>query len=146
MDLTKLLNNSQDQLGNIVAKVKLHHSLQSLLKKYVDPELANNLQVANYRQGCLVIQFTNAALATRFRYQIPQLLKQLRLEKQLPGLASINCLVRPKSFEPEPKKNKLTLSKSGAAALKEAAGYIDDPDLAKALEKLGANGDKGNFG
>jgi len=135
--IQQLKAGNNDNLRHIMSRVKLLQRLQLSIEKYLEPTQKLHVHVANYRQGCLVLQTANAAIATKLRFQIPQLLQSLRQDEQLPGLANIKIIVRPESKHSVPTANPARLSQKASEVLKQTADIISDPKLRHALEKLG---------
>jgi hypothetical protein len=80
-------------LTSIVQKAAHLRQLDQLLKTLIDKEIAAHCCVANYRDNILVIQCENAAWATRFKFLIPELLKNFRQNGQLRSLVSISLII-----------------------------------------------------
>lgn len=57
------------------------------------PEWANHSRVANFEDGALVLQVENAAIATRFRYALPEIKKKLLGNPNFPLLKTIKCKI-----------------------------------------------------
>ena len=92
--IRSLLNNNNGQLGQLLKKNQQLETINALVQPLLDEELALHCQVANFREGCLVLQADSAAWATRLRYQIPVLLQALRTPDRLPNIATIRLIVR----------------------------------------------------
>src|SRR5258708_5353538 len=80
-------------LHAILQKARYLGELDNILKKMLDKDIAPHCCVANFRDNILVIQCKNAAWATRFKFLIPDLLKNLRQKANLPSLASISIII-----------------------------------------------------
>lgn len=87
-DDANLLRNIQQRA---IALLKLNKTVKALLPKQMH-EFCN---VANYRQGILVLEVANASWLTRLRYEQQMLLTTLRSEI-LPSLVSIDIKINPK--------------------------------------------------
>ncbi|MEM1244210.1 MAG: DciA family protein [Pseudomonadota bacterium] len=85
------------RLQNLLAQCgiinEFNQILQMLIKKYI----ANaNAQVANYNQGILSILVADAALATKLRFYVKELLKDINTFSNLPDVAKIKISVAAK--------------------------------------------------
>ncbi len=69
--------NTAQSLGAFYDHARGLARLDSLLSGYFDPELAARFQVANLRQDLLILITPSAALATRFKLQVPAILEYL---------------------------------------------------------------------
>lgn len=89
-----ILAKGQGPLGYVLAKVEQLRTLNQQIQTLLRPELAQHCQVANLRDGCLILQVDNAAWATQLRFEQTELLSKLRKQPALAGLASIKIQVR----------------------------------------------------
>ena len=128
------LNSCKDVLMRVAAIQKV----DQIFKTLIDQELAKHCQVANYRNGQVVIEVESAAWATLLRFQLPTLLSELRQN----GLASIASLdyyilkrVAEKPIRQQPPVEK-KLSTENAQYLKDIAEGLTDPTLKQALLNL----------
>lgn len=81
-------------LTNILEKAKRLRQLNTLFLSFIDVRYRENCCVANFRDGQLIIQAENAAIATQLKYQTQELLTQFRANG-LPNLIAIKIIVRP---------------------------------------------------
>ena len=85
----------QDCLGkgilkNLVEKAHFLMALDDALQKILPPEYRAHCRVMNIEGTSLSISATNAAIATRLRYQGRDLLAQLK--EAVPGLVAVTVL------------------------------------------------------
>jgi hypothetical protein len=97
--LKTILTQENSTLGQILAKVQFLQSLTQHLREFVAPSIGQHCCVANLRDNCLIIQVTNAAVATHLQYQSTELLSKFRTKGNLPSLANIKVIIRPSSLE-----------------------------------------------
>ncbi len=69
--------NATQRLGAFYDHARKLARLDSLLSGFFDPELATRFQVANLRQGLLILITPSASLATRLKLQAPEMLEFL---------------------------------------------------------------------
>ena len=128
-----LLNHCQ--LEKILFQAKRLQQLQALLAQ-LQPELSQHCQVANFKDGELILAVSSAAWAMRVRFLAPELLKSLK--KNLPGLTKIQTQITMPLTEKkaEPYWPKLALSDNTREMLAGLADTISDEKLKKNLLQL----------
>ncbi len=92
-DLSQLIHQ-QGQLPSIAEKAELLLHLDHYVKQMITGPVTEQLKVANFRGGILIIETTTAAWAARINFQKPKLLQQLQAET-LPMLSAIEVKVNP---------------------------------------------------
>ncbi|WP_010597209.1 DUF721 domain-containing protein [Rickettsiella massiliensis] len=135
----------QDSVGTdtflalIQQKVSELKKLNQLWMKIVTHEFAEHSRVANFREGCLVIEVDNAAWITYLRYHLPELKKRLSQESDLSTLQKIEWYIRPPSAglsRQTTNNQSLVLSKNSLELLKNTAQQIKNKALQEALLRL----------
>jgi len=133
--VSHLLQQSDGALGKLNAKVQSLSSLNNLLKQYLGEQSAPYYQLSFYHTGILTILAENAAFATQLRYQVPNLLSQLRKNPTWAGLRSIQVKVSPifheqqQQLAPKPVAEKpYPLSKESAQTLLALATSLQDKE------------------
>lgn len=133
--------NHTNVLANIHGKLQQLARLNELWQQTTPVALAQNSQVANWRDRCLIIELKSSTWATRLQYAIPDLLEQLRQHQEFKDLLTIDWYINPTvnflSFPtaiPPP-----ALSTHSAQLLQETAKHIASEPLKNALQKLAAN-------
>jgi len=142
--IEEIANSDETQFGNILKKVECINSLNELLMPLLDPEMARHCQVANYRQGQLIIEVENAAIATILRFQLPDILAKLRQNPRLAGIASIAFYIKsttPPQTQPQLSAER-NLSRSNAELLIDIANGIKNKQLKQCLLKLSKHAQK----
>ncbi len=133
----QVLARQSGQVERLLDKVVVLQQLNDQLQAFLEPSLAAHCQVANLRDGCLVIMADSAAWATRLRYDFPDLLSRLRFEARLFNITSLHCIV---SKMPAPKAMPtcapVKLSAEYASLFADLAKTESDEVLAAALKKL----------
>lgn len=139
--LATILNqqDSQSILGFIQKKVLQLNQLNDIWQKNW-PDLAQHSRIANFREGCLVIEVDNAAWVTRLRYLIPDLSRKLVKHAALNSLKHIEWYIQPHSQTVSP-HNRFApvLSDHSAQLLKNTALTIRMKQLQEALIRLSEN-------
>ncbi len=67
--------------------------LNTLVASHIDPAMAANCQVANLRDGCLILTTTSPVWHHKLRFASSDLLSALRAHRQWAGLKSIEIRV-----------------------------------------------------
>jgi hypothetical protein len=133
-----VFNSRNQRLQNILHKGKAIHHLNIKVQTLLPDDLAEHIQVANWRLGILVLVADNAAWATRFRYYMPQLRQQLRHPDYLPDLKKIDIKVA--SYQKPPATydtvSRPQMSKTTRQQWEQTLKHCDDPELRKAIEKM----------
>jgi hypothetical protein len=132
--ISHVLQQDSHVIDGILAKLKQLHQIQNILHCYLDKKLAPHCVVANFENH-------TALWATQLRFQIPNLLTQLRQHDELAKLQEIRCKIRPKQpLPPEieyPQQERLSLETS--KILLETAKSIKHSSLKEIMEKIAQN-------
>ncbi|NMH66396.1 DUF721 domain-containing protein [Shewanella salipaludis] len=136
-DLSQLLHQS-GKLPDLAEKAELLLYLDQHVKQMTAGPVAEQLKVANLRQGVLVIETTTAAWAARINFQKTKLLTQLQTET-LPMLTAIEVKVNPglALYTPKPKVPQHQLSAVAAEHLEALAEHVEG-SLGEKLKRLAA--------
>jgi hypothetical protein len=118
-------------------QLSTHEALHQQLRQLLPPPLDSQLRAVALQQGNLTLFVPSPVWASRFRYLLPQLKKQL-----------LNCgiqvtKIRTSIFPNESaktaatkKRNRPILNQAASKQLRELAKTIDDPSLRDALNRL----------
>ncbi len=136
-DLSQLLHQN-GQMPNIAEKAELLLHLNNYVKQVLTGPVSQQLQVANLRQGVLVIETTTAAWAARINFQKAKILQQLQAET-LPMLSAIEVKVNPRLFlyAAKSKVNHNAISRSAAEHIEALAEHTEG-SLGLKLKRLAA--------
>jgi hypothetical protein len=136
-DLSQLLHQ-RGQLPNIAEKAELLMHLDHYVKQVLTGPLSEQLKVANFRQGVLVIETTTAAWAARINFQKAKVLQQLQAET-LPMLSAIEVKVNPRLllYATKAKVNHNQISPTAASHIEALAEHAEG-SLAIKLKRLAA--------
>lgn len=136
-DLSNLLHGA-GKLPELAEKAELLNNLNHYVKQIIDGPVAEQLKVANLRQGVLVIETTSAAWAARINFQKPKLLRQLQAET-LPMLTAIEVKVNPALAMRTniPQTNPNHISPTAAQHIEALAEHIEG-SLGEKLKRLAA--------
>ena len=136
-DLSNLVHLS-GRLPELAEKAELLNSLNQYVKQILNGPVAEQLKVANLRQGVLVIETTSAAWAARINFQKPKLLQQLQAET-LPMLTAIEVKVNPGLALAQSNShiNHNIISDTAAQHIEALAEHVDG-SLGEKLKRLAA--------
>lgn len=136
--MQKIIHKQNDTLRHIIQKSVQLKSLNQKVQQLLSPELARHCQVANFKEGCLVIQVDSATWCVYLEYQKADLLRQLHALH----LSDINQIKFSVAL-PAPDKSTSSSLVERPALSTETLGLIDatadnqrDPKLKKALHQL----------
>ncbi|MBB1319639.1 DUF721 domain-containing protein [Shewanella sp. SR43-4] len=136
-DLSNLVHLS-GRLPELAEKAELLNNLNRYVKQTLSGPVAEQLKVANLRQGVLVIETTSAAWAARINFQKQKLLKQLQTDT-LPMLTAIEVKVNPglALAKPQSQTNQNVISTTAAQHIEALAEHVDG-SLGEKLKRLAA--------
>jgi len=131
------LNSSNQTLQQLVKKAERLLDLNQRLLEQLATPLKEHCKLANWRNGCLVIETDSAVWATQLRYSSPDLLERLRKIPEFYGLCSIHCYIRPAvSVADAEVHSSMSLSPENAELIAATASGIEDKALSSALQRL----------
>jgi hypothetical protein len=81
-------------LAQMMAHSRYLLRLQTWLTQQLPPPLENQVRVANYREKTLFLHVENGAVASRLKFLVPDLLKNLNQTKTFPQTDCIEVRVR----------------------------------------------------
>jgi hypothetical protein len=132
--MKQLLN--QPSLQRLLNKTCELDSLNNTLRTYLPSELVDQVWVANFRQGCLILATQSAAWGTHLRYLLPQLRDALRQDGVLPNLTEIKYIVSPPTASIDQRASRTpTLSLASREQIASAAQSLPT-ELRQALLRL----------
>ncbi len=128
----------QSILGIIQNKVLELKKIDQIWQQTVPAELSKHSRVANFRDGCLVIEIDSAAWAMRLRYLLSDLITELSVYVALQRLKQIEWYIQPHYYHSPLKQTRQLpiLSDDSARLLKHTAASIKTKRLQEALIKL----------
>ena len=97
--VSSILQQSKNELADLINKVNQLQELNQHLQNILDPKLAKHCQVANFDKSTLVLVVDNSNWATRIRYMIPDLIAQLKQISAFHTLKTIQCIISPDELD-----------------------------------------------
>ena len=109
-------------------------ALRQALSGALPAQLRRSCEIANYKQGIVVIFAENGALATKLKLLVPSLIQHLR--KTAGDLTAIRVEVQPTTPVQKPQAKRAVLSATAAKALRELEAQLPDSKLKSAISAL----------
>lgn len=81
------------ELGPLFRQLEQIEALNAALLPLIPENFRAGCRVQNVVQGCVILGVQNASMITLLRYEIPNILSQLRQIPRWAGLASIKCKI-----------------------------------------------------
>lgn len=138
--LTEIL--AQGRLGSLKERSSRLHRMDTLLGFYLDARLRQQVQVAGYQDGTLVLACTNSTVAGQLRYLSRIYMQQLRQHAEFCDIKRINAVLSPSP--PTGRRQGQTprhLSPATAELLKDLADDLGGGEISEALQRLARHGD-----
>lgn len=117
-EVSRIAADDSGGLGRAIGHARRIQALGHVLQPLLPRELAPYVDVANLRQGCLVLAVSSAAAATRLRMESDALLPRLR-EKSPAPIETIEVRIVPAASRTEAHRKPRELSPSARSALQD---------------------------
>ncbi len=135
--LATLLHGSRGPLARTLRQARQLQALDRAFAQLIDPALQPHCQVANLRDGCLVVQVDAPAWATRLRFEQQRILKQLRKKGITSQIAKLSIQVKPATGNrQEPSRSRKPLGQGARRQATHHLQQINDPELRRRLNRL----------
>ena len=138
--LGHLLEHSADT-GKLLPHAQRLLALRHALSGALPTQLRRSCEIANYKQGIVVIFAENGALATKLKLLVPSLIQHLR--KSAGDLTAIRVEVQPAIPVRQPPAKQAVLTDAAAKALRELEAQLPDYKLKSAIAVLASRARKG---
>ncbi len=89
----EILQNQKSTLGNLIKKSKTTKDIARIFSVAIDSSISKYCQFANYQGGELTVIAANPSWATKIRYLIPDLIKQLKIHPEFREIKKIRYTV-----------------------------------------------------
>lgn len=133
--LTELL--AQGRLGSLRERSSHIERLDSLLGFYLDQRLRQQVQVAGYQEGTLLLTCTNSTVAGQLRYLSRIYMQQLRQHTEFCDLGRIKAVIAPGTALPaRPAQRLRRLSPATAELLQALSEDLGEGEISEALQRL----------
>jgi hypothetical protein len=93
--LQQILDKNKSLLPQLMQKTRYLQTLDKLLRTFMEHELAKHCRLAEIKDGKeMVIIAENAAWATRLRYAIPEILKNINTQPEFKTIKKIRYRIK----------------------------------------------------
>lgn len=144
--LRDVVANKGNKTGSLPVILRNAHRLEqldSILKRYLQTPLDNYIQLANYREGILILLAPSPVWASRLRHMLPQLRQDLLHQSHFKDLRDVQVRIAPLQHDTDTRQPaNHRLSPESAAILKQSADATQDAALKSALQRLAHSKDK----
>ena len=138
--INKLFQEADSDLAILITRTRLLRRLTHLLRKQLDPDLAEHCYVANIEQETLVILADTAARASKLRFYTATLLEALpQLDSVFFRITRIKVKIlnQPQHInEPIVSRSGPKMNQANALCIQTLADSVDDHGLHDALIRL----------
>ena len=145
--IAQILAKQDNTIADLVKNSKKVGKLNNIVRDCLSEPVRSHCQVVGYQKGCLMIAVDSPEWNHHLRFQVPQVISELRLNHGLVGLVTIKTRVEPLQTAPTPSANLPQIervpSPEAAESIECIGSEIEDNELKTALLKL-AHRLKGN--
>ncbi|PVV05767.1 MAG: hypothetical protein B6D77_18065 [gamma proteobacterium symbiont of Ctena orbiculata] len=135
--------DSGTALGRLGSRLSSQKALHQQLIKLLPKPLDTQLKAAVLENRCLSLFVPSPVWASRFRYLLPQLQKQLQTHDIHVDQVRTRILpTDPGKPKPGRNRHRITLSPAVSKQLKQSAEAIEDPSLREAILRISRHGDE----
>lgn len=129
------MKNHNHGFGRVLSHARLLNRLDQILASLLDPGLSAHCQVAEFRDNCLILVCSNAALATRIR-MISQPLLESFSEEGFSGIEKIELRISPVNRPQTDAPKQRNLSEAALQALGRFAEDSGDEDIQAIFSRI----------
>ena len=129
------MKNHDPGFGRLLSHARLLNRLDQILASLLDPGLAPNCQVAEFRDHCLILVCSNAAFATRIRMISQQLIESFA-EEGITGIERIEVRIAPVNRPQPDAQRQRNLSEAALQALGRFAQDSGDEDIQAIFDRI----------
>jgi hypothetical protein len=121
----EILEKNNSIFTKLIKKTKDTKDLAAVFQSVLDANLTKNCQFAKLEDSVITSAVKNAAWATRIRYAIPDMLKNLRTQPEFKKITSIRYFVgHPTTNATTPKKKTTKLSSTNEVLWQETLAKL----------------------
>jgi hypothetical protein len=130
------LRHPKARLARLLEKATRLAEINRIFRAYLPPHLRPHASIATLGAEAWTVHTDSPAWATRLRYCLQTLQRQLSDELGF-AVPKLRLRIVPTSVEPQlPPPRRLELSRQAGNLLSEAANSLQDQELSKALKRL----------
>jgi len=132
--ISNILTNSSPELSSILRQTHVLNTLNTILNQLLPEPSKNHCHIANVREQIIILHTDSPAWATRIRYEIPRILKQINEMYNKQVFLEIKLKVRASYIQTTANDTQSTKQKE--TLKKRPASDIKDPKLKQAMDRL----------
>ena len=135
--ITTIISSGNSDIKNLIKKAQTFHDLGHKLKRYLNTEINSKFELANVNQDVVTLVTSSSSMATRLRYNIPEILSILQNQLACTYIKTVRIklvpdnVIRPDRMRPSPR-----LSAESAELLISAANNIQDSGIRESLLRI----------
>ena len=120
----EILEKNDSLLVKLIKKTQNTKKLAFIFQNVLDPSIAKNCEFANLVKTVITVTVKNASWATRLRYAIPDMIKNLRTQPEFKNAKTIRYLITPPVEATKIKKPPIKLSHSNEILLRKTLNKL----------------------
>jgi hypothetical protein len=120
----EILKNNNTTLAKLIKKTQNTKSLDAVFQSMLDADFAKNCHFASLEGPTLTIVVTNASWATKLRYAIPDMIKNLHTQQEFKAITTIRYRINQPTPYSKSQKKPTKLSHSNEILWKEALARL----------------------
>lgn len=137
--IQSLLHTATPDIADVLGRARFLERIRRSLLEILPPPAAPHVHVAAYDSYRLCLHVTHASWATRLRYMQPAIARALAQRLRL-QVDSLEVRVRPPRMQTEAPSQARVVSRVSRHHIRQTAAFINDPELAAAMNRLAAAG------
>ncbi|MES1928286.1 Zn-ribbon-containing, possibly RNA-binding protein [Salinisphaera dokdonensis CL-ES53] len=137
--LQSLLHTATPDIADLIGRARFLERMRASILEILPDAAQPHVRVAAYDNYRLRLHVTHGGWATRLRYMQPAIAQALAQRMRL-HIEHVEIKVRPETDETAPVRVPRFISDTAREHIRRSAHYIEDRELAGALEKLAAAG------
>lgn len=91
--INEIIKKDNSTLAKLISKSQESHGLKIIFASAVDKDLIKYCDFATYKNSVLTVTVSNQAFATKVRYAIPDIIKNLKIYPEFKDLTKIRYVV-----------------------------------------------------
>ena len=135
--IATIINSGNSYIKSLIKKAETFQDLEHKLKSYLNTEINSKFELASVNQDVAILITSSSSMATRLRYNIPEILSILQNQLAHTYIKIVrvklvpNNVKRPDKMSPSPR-----LSAESAELLMSTANNIQDSAIRESLLRI----------
>ncbi|MDR1057115.1 MAG: DciA family protein [Coxiellaceae bacterium] len=93
--IAEIIKTSNSPFAKLINRTKESQNLEFIFHATLDATFNKYCHFANYKNSTLTVTIGNISIATRFRYAIPDIIKNLQIQPEFKNLTKIRYTIAP---------------------------------------------------